>query len=136
MEATSSQKYSMPFDGSHWGITMAQLQMFVDEVHEFHYTGRIHNPSPSEQYHNPRFNGSSCGPNVHQVNWHVIDSSPKPTHQVNQDVIKVITSDPTQVMRVTQNPDAQAHVGWALMMNPQGLKVDLFVSHGIRHSIY
>merc|ERR1740123_1893615 len=95
-----------------WGMRRTQVAAFADEVRSLHRQGALVNESGS---HKPRpeaiFNDATVGPNMHQVNAQVI--KPK-----------------------TRRASPVPCVSWALMCNPTGLQIDLFVSHAWDEGVF
>lgn len=109
------------FAGRYWGISKRQWRSFLSEVRAYHAAGKITNPEPGQEHHNPGFTDNNRGPNAHQV---------------NRDVIVPVTRDPQEIRRITGRSEVVTHVSWALMMNPDGLLVDIFVSHCWEEGIF
>ncbi|CAE7027292.1 unnamed protein product [Symbiodinium natans] len=93
-----------------WGVTLASLESFFTTVEEKHRSGALQNAG--RPYYESKFQSSSIGPNMYQV---------------NEQVIVPATADPLQPF---------PGVSWALHGSPAGARVTHFVTHAWAEGVF
>jgi len=110
-----------------WGVTKSQFQEFIAIIYRLYKNGEIKNECVSGfSYDSEKFQDPDIGPNIHQINEQVIKPITKGSDNKLWNEI-MVSADSLAVEPMTS---------WALMKNPKGVDIDLFVSHAWDEGVF